>query len=135
MQTHNLKGSVALMHSNDMKAWEDLFEEYFRQCPLIQAAKQAGVVAVAFISTRPNQLLYRHIGNFEEGINKYPQFLVAREDGERIARLLAEGKKVMMRYSVPKHVGGPIVSHNVVAEIRGREKHNDYVVLGADLDS
>jgi hypothetical protein len=134
-KAHNLKGAVALVHSNVMKVWEDLFEEYFRQGPLIQAARQAGVVAVAFISTRPHQLLYRHIGNFEEGINKYPQFLVAREDGERIARLLAEGKKVMMRYSIPNHVGGPIVSHNVVAEIRGREKPNEYVVLGAHLDS
>lgn len=131
----NLKGAVALVHSNVMKAWEDLFEEYFRQGPLLRAARQAGVVAVAFISSRPNDLLYRHIGNFEEGINRYPQFLVAREDGERIARLLAEGKKVMMHYSIPNRMGGPIVSHNVVAEIRGREKPNEYVVLGAHLDS
>ena len=131
----DLKGAIALVHSNVMKTWDDLFEEYFRQLPLIAAAKASGASAVAFISTRPHDLLYRHIGSFTENISNYPQFLIAREDGERVARLLAEGKQVRMKYSIPNRVGGPIISHNVIAEIRGREKPNEYVVLGAHLDS
>ena len=131
----NLKGAIALVHSNVMKSWDDLFAEYLKQGALLQAAKAAGATAVAFISTREQDLLYRHIGSFNDQINNYPQMVLAREDGERIARLLEAGKTVRMRYSIPNHVGGPFTSHNVVAEIRGREKPNEFVVLGAHLDS
>jgi Zn-dependent M28 family amino/carboxypeptidase len=92
-------------------------------------------VAVAFISTREQDLLYRHVGSFNDHIVNYTQFLVAREDGERVARLLAQGKPVRMRYSIPNRVGGPITAQNVIAEIRGREKPNEFVVIGAHLDS
>ncbi len=131
----DIQGAVLLVHSNVMKVWDDLFAEYFRQVPLLEAAKKGGASAVAFISTREHDLLYRHIGSFDDHINPFPQLLLAREDGERIARLIAEGRPVKMRTSVPNRVGGPIVSHNVVAEIRGREKPNEYVLLGAHLDS
>jgi carboxypeptidase Q len=131
----NLKGGIALVHSKTMKSWDDLFEEYLKQGALLQAAKQAGATAVAFISTRDQDLLYRHIGSFNDQINNYTQFMVAREDGERIARLIAEGKDVRMRYSIPNRTGGAFTANNVVAEVRGREKSNEYVVLGAHLDS
>jgi carboxypeptidase Q len=131
----NLAGAVALVHSHTMKTWDDLFEEYLKQRELLMAAKKAGAVAVAFISTREQDLLYRHVGSFNDHISHYTQFLVAREDGERIARLLAEKKPVRIKYSIPNHVGGPITAQNVIAEIRGREKPNEIVVIGAHLDS
>ncbi|HET7873344.1 MAG TPA: M20/M25/M40 family metallo-hydrolase [Terriglobales bacterium] len=130
-----IKGAVALVHSHTMKTWDDLFEEYLKQAALIDAAKKAGAVAVAFISTREQDLLYRHIGSFNDHIVNYPQFMLAREDGERVARLIAQGKPVSMKYSIPNQVGGPITAQNVVAEIRGREKPNEFVLIGAHLDS
>ena len=131
----SLHGAVALVHSRTMKTWDDLFEEYLTQTDKLNAAKKAGAVAVAFISTRDQDLLYRHIGSFNDHINNFTQMILAREDGERIARLLAAGKKVRLKYSIPNHVGGPVMAHNVVAEIRGREKPNEFVVIGAHLDS
>lgn len=134
-QKPSLKGTVALVHSKVMKTWDDLFEEYLKQHQLLLNAKAAGVIAVAFISTREQDLLYRHVGSFSDHISAYPQMLLAREDGERIARLIAEGQEVRMHYSIPNRVGGPVVAHNVVAEIRGSEKPDEYVVIGAHLDS
>ncbi|HEX7287940.1 MAG TPA: M20/M25/M40 family metallo-hydrolase, partial [Candidatus Angelobacter sp.] len=130
-----LKGAITLVHSHTMKTWDDLFEEYLKQTGLINAAKKAGAVAVAFISTREQDLLYRHVGSFNDHIVNFTQFLVAREDGERVARLLTQGKPVRMKYSIPNRVGGPITAQNVIAEIRGREKPNEFVVIGAHLDS
>ncbi|HEX7288193.1 MAG TPA: M20/M25/M40 family metallo-hydrolase, partial [Candidatus Angelobacter sp.] len=130
-----LKGAIALVHSHTMKTWDDLFEEYLKQTGLINAAKKAGAAAVAFISTREQDLLYRHVGSFNDHIVNFTQFLVAREDGERMARLLALGKPVRVKYSIPNRVGGPITAQNVIAEIRGREKPNEFVVIGAHLDS
>lgn len=131
----NLRGAVALVHSKTMKTWDDLFEEYLTQAAKLSAARKAGAVAIAFISTRDQDLLYRHIGSFDDHIKNYPQMLLAREDGERIARLLQAGNKVRLKYSIPNHVGRAITPHNVVAEIRGREKPNEFVVIGAHLDS
>ncbi len=131
----NLRGGIALVHSQTMKTWDDLFEEYLKQMELIDTAKKSGAAAVAFISTREQDLLYRHIGSFNDRISNFTQFLVAREDGERIARLLAQGERVRMRYSIPNRVGGAVVAQNVVAEIRGKEKPNEFVLIGAHLDS
>jgi hypothetical protein len=131
----DLRGAIALVHSRTMKTWDDLFEEYLTQADKLSAARKGGAVAIAFISTRDQDLLYRHIGSFDDHIKNYPQMLLSREDGERIARLLQAGQKVRLRYSIPNHVGGSITPHNVVAEIRGRERANEFVVIGAHLDS
>jgi Zn-dependent M28 family amino/carboxypeptidase len=61
--------------------------------------------------------------------------IVAREDAERIARLLASGHPVWADLSIPNKIDGPFKTWNVVAEIRGNEKPDEYVVLGAHLDS
>ncbi|MGZ7100340.1 MAG: M20/M25/M40 family metallo-hydrolase [Candidatus Angelobacter sp.] len=134
-KTPNIRGAVALIHSKTMKTWDDLFEEYLTQAGKLSAAQNAGAVAVAFISTRDQDLLYRHIGSFDDHIKSYPQMLIAREDGERIARLLQAGEKVRLKYSIPNSVTGPITAQNVVAEIRGKDKPNEFVVIGAHLDS
>ncbi len=67
-------------------------------------------------------------------IDRLPMVIVAREDGERMARLLAAGNLVWADLSIPNMVGGPIKSSNVVAEIRGSEKPDEFVIL-AHLDS
>jgi Zn-dependent M28 family amino/carboxypeptidase len=61
--------------------------------------------------------------------------IVAREDGERLARLLAAGNPVWADLAIPNKISGPIKSWNVVAELRGSEKPDEFVVLGAHLDS
>jgi len=61
--------------------------------------------------------------------------LVAREDGERIGRLVTSGHPVWADLSIPNKIGGPIKASNVVAEIKGSEKPGEFVVLGAHLDS
>jgi len=52
--------------------------------------------------------------------------LLAREDGERIGRLLASGHPVWADLSIPNLIGGPIQSANVVAEIKGSEKPDEF---------
>ena len=37
--------------------------------------------------------------------------------------------------SIPNQIGGPIKTSNVIAEIRGSEKPDEFVILGAHLDS
>ena len=63
------------------------------------------------------------------------QAVLAREDAERIARFLASNVRVQAHLDMPNKITGPVESENVVAEIRGREKPNEFVLLGAHLDS
>ncbi|MEO5935778.1 MAG: M20/M25/M40 family metallo-hydrolase [Terriglobales bacterium] len=131
----SIAGAVVLVHSKVGTTWEDLFNDYLVAPPIIELAMKGKAAAIAFISTREHELLYRHINGLQGEIAKLPTFIVAREDGQRIARLIASGKQVRAKVSVPNRVGPAFSTHNVVGEIRGREKPDEYVILGAHLDS
>jgi carboxypeptidase Q len=65
-----------------------------------------------------------------------PQAVVAREDALRLSRtVLAYPGKIRAHFSMPNKIGGPVEQENVVAEIRGYEKPDETVILGAHLDS
>jgi len=129
------KGALLLIRSNVLASWADLFEEYFKAPPIIDRAVKAGAAAILWTSSRKQVLLYRHQNSFQGEIDRIPQALVAREDALRIARFLAAGEKVRARLALPNHVGGPMEVENVVAEIRGSDKADEIVMLGAHLDS
>jgi carboxypeptidase Q len=61
--------------------------------------------------------------------------IVAREDAGRMSRLLASGEALYGDLAIPNRIGGPANSANVVAELRGSEKPDEVVILGAHLDS
>jgi carboxypeptidase Q len=129
------KDAIVLVHSNFLVTWDDLDNEYTAGPAILDRALKAGAVAVLWMSSRPNLLLYRHTLAINGEVEKMPQAVVAREDAERIARFLAAGQKVHAHFDMPNRVSGPVESENVVAEIRGREKPDEFVVLGAHLDS
>lgn len=131
----NISGKVVLVHSGVLKTWDDLFAEYTNAPPVITAAVNGKATAVAFIATREHDILYRHTNSFAGEIDRIPQVLLAREDGERIGRLLTSGHPVWADLSIPSKLGGPIKTANVVAEIKGSEKPDEFVILGAHLDS
>ncbi|MFZ1049313.1 MAG: hypothetical protein WAN41_01340, partial [Candidatus Sulfotelmatobacter sp.] len=87
----DISGKIILVHSVVLKTWDDLFAEYTNAPPVITAAVNGKARAVAFIATREHDILYRHTNSFAGEIDRIPQVLVAREDGERIGRLLASG--------------------------------------------
>jgi len=128
-------GAILLVHSEEMKTWEDLFAEYLDAPGIIDRALKAGAVAIAFQSTRPHDLLYRHDNSLAGEIDRLPMVLVAREDAGRMTRLIASGQKLFADLAIPNHIGGPITATNVVAELRGSEKPDEFAILGAHLDS
>jgi carboxypeptidase Q len=134
-RTGNIAGAVLLVHSDEMKKWGDLFAEYLRAPGIIDRALRGKALAIAFQSTRPNDLLYRHSNASEGELDRLPMVLVAREDAGRMARLLSSGQSLYADISIPNRVGGAITAANVVAELRGSERPDEFVVLGAHLDS
>jgi len=131
----DISGKIVLVHSVVLKTWDDLFAEYTKAPPVIAAAVKGKAKAVAFIATRDHDILYRHTNSAAGEIDRIPQVLVAREDGERIGRLLASGHPVWADLSIPNQIGGAIKTSNVIAEIKGSDKPEEFVILGAHLDS
>jgi carboxypeptidase Q len=131
----DIAGKLVLVHTVVLKTWDDLFGEYAQAPPVIDRAVNGKAKAVAFIATREHDILYRHTNSNAGEIDRLPMVLVAREDGERIARQLAAGQLVWADLSIPNQVGGPIKTSNVVAELKGSEKPDEFVILGAHLDS
>ncbi len=131
----DVSGKIVLVHTAVLKTWDDLFAEYSNAPPVIDLAVKSKALAIAFMATREHDILYRHTNSSAGEIDKLPMVIVAREDGERIARLLAAGNLVWADLSIPNQIGGPIKSSNVIAEIRGSENPDEFVILGAHLDS
>ena len=134
-QAGDVAGKVVLVNSKVLATWDDLFGEYERAPAVIDLAVQGKAKAIAFMATREHGILYRHINSVAGEIDRIPQVMVAREDGERMVRLLKAGDPVWVDLTIPNRIGGPIKSWNVVGEIRGREKPDEFVVLSAHLDS
>ena len=131
----DVAGRIVLVHSKVLASWDDLFAEYERAPAIIALAVKGKAKAIAFMATREHEILYRHTNSVAGEIDALPQVVVAREDGERVARLLASANPVWADLSIPNKIGDAIKTWNVVAEIRGSEKPDEFVVLGAHLDS
>lgn len=131
----NVDGAILLVNTEEMKTWEDLFAEYLNAPGIINRATRGKALAIAFQSTRPNDLLYRHTNSISGEIDRIPMVLVAREDGSRLTRLLASGQPLYADLEIPNQIGGPITAANVIAEVPGSEHPDEFVLLGAHLDS
>jgi carboxypeptidase Q len=128
------RGAIALVKTEEMKNLGDLFAEYMRDAPMLRAAHEAGAAAILLMSTHEGGLLYRHPVMVNGSIAPLPVALASREQATRLARLLEKGS-VRVSLSTPGRAGGPYEARNVVGEIRGRERPEEVVLLGAHLDS
>ena len=131
---NTLRGAIVLVHSKEMKTFDDLFAEYMRNASLLEAMRKYQPAAMLLESTRPRGLLYRHPITLDSSLAPVPTAIVSREHAERLARL-AEKRNVHVRLNIVNKTGGMYESRNVIAEIPGREKPNEIVLVGAHLDS
>jgi hypothetical protein len=127
-------GAIALVRNPEMKTLDDLFAEYMTASALLAAARKAGAAAVLLESSRPRDLLYRHPMTFNADVDSMPVAIVAREQAERLLRLVAT-EPVRVRLAIDNEIRRKVASRNVVAEIRGSAAPEDIVLVGAHLDS
>jgi carboxypeptidase Q len=131
-----LKDALLLVNGDVSVTWTDLFAEYLRAPDIIARAVKAGAAAILWTSQRERLLLYRHTNTGDGSLEEIPQAVVAREDALRLARLVgAHPGKIHARFTMNNKIGGPVEQENVVGEIRGYEKADEVILLGAHLDS
>jgi carboxypeptidase Q len=131
-----ISGAILLVHTEVSYTWADLEREYDLPPPIIERAVKAGAAAILWVGERERKLLYRHTNSPDGQVEELPQAVLAREDGLRLERTaVANPGKVRLRLTMPNKVSGPVDQFNVVGEIRGYQKPDEVVVLGAHLDS
>jgi hypothetical protein len=104
--------------------------------PAAAARLGAAGALVRSLSTARSRLPHTGTTSFPAGPAPIPAGALAVEDAELVHRLLAAGP-VKMRLVLEGRVGDPplVPSANVVAEIRGAERPEEVVVIGAHLDA
>lgn len=102
----------------------------------IEAARR-GAVASLIRSVGSANFRLPHTGmmRYQDGVPKIPHAAISAEDADLIVRLLARGKAVRIRLQLDCRDEGMVPSANVVADLRGREKPEEIVVIGGHLDS
>jgi len=101
----------------------------------IEPLRDAKIAALLLSGRRSSNVMTAH--NVGEGVHVATSFAIGdlgREDGALLMRL-AERGPVTIEYSDSSTLGPEQKVDNVVAEIPGREKPNEWVMIGAHLDS
>ncbi len=129
------RGKAVLVRLDEAGSFDELAVEQRDAMIALREASDAGALAVLFISTRPNRLMYRHVNNVAGRLDGIPSALVAREDGLRLARMLQGGARVRVSLRMPNRIGAAYETANVVADIPGEDSPGEIVLLGAHLDS
>lgn len=100
-------------------------------------AADLGAVAVLVRSATGRSLYTPHTGSlrYDEGSGQIPAAALTVEDAEWMARLIESGQEVRVELSLEARMLPDAQSFNVVAEIAGREKPEEVVVMGGHFDS
>jgi hypothetical protein len=99
------------------------------------AASGAVAVLVRSMTLRVSDLPHTGIMHYDEGVPAIPAATVSTAAADRLASLLAEHGTVRVHLELGCRTVGPVKTHNVVGDLKGRELHDEIVVLGGHLDS
>jgi len=128
------KGAFVLVATEELKDVDGLFREYSLFAEVERRAAAAQVGGLVYMGSRPRDILYRHNVNIGNA-NTMPIVALERDGARRAQRLLAAGRRLQLTLTLDIDDGGPFESFNVIGEIRGSEKPEEIVVIGAHLDS
>jgi hypothetical protein len=128
------RGAFVLVDTAELVDLAGLFREYAEATRIERRAVAAGAAGVVLTSSRPRNLLYRHNSTLE-GADQRPMLVMEREAAQRAQRLLRAGRKLTLTARLDLERGGPYEARNVVAQVRGTERPDEVVLVGAHLDS
>lgn len=114
-----------------------------------QRLKDAGAIAVLIPDNTPNNVLNAFSPMWGAGVPPLPVAEVGREDAQFIERFIERNEErgeggrgesenespVTVEFQYENRVTGPTEVSNVIGELRGREKPDEWIIVGAHLDS
>lgn len=100
------------------------------------AAVRAGAAGFIMrsVGTDSHRMPHTGITRFDAGLDPVPSAALSVPDADQLARLLARGP-VRMRVALDCGWDGEYTSQNVIGEITGASRPDEFVLIGAHLDS
>jgi carboxypeptidase Q len=103
--------------------------------PSVAAERGAVAVVIRSIGTSNNRLAHTGNTRFAEGVRPIPAFALSNPDADMLARQISTGRGVQLLVRSTARSLPPARSANLVADIRGEDRPEEIVILGAHLDS
>ena len=102
----------------------------------IEAAKKGAVaIVIRSVGTDSNRLPHTGAMRYDVAFKKIPAAALSVPDANLLENMLKRGKPVTLRLDIAAGFTGTYTSYNVIGEISGREKPDEFVVIGGHLDS
>ena len=136
-----VKGKIVLFN-NRMPAWSAKRGSGYGHTvrfrvhgPRLAAA--LGAVAVLVRSVTHHSLRTPHTGGtwYKDAPRKIPAAAITVEDAALLARFQKRGKRIVVRLMMEAKTLPDAISHNVIGELRGREKPDEIVIISGHLDA
>ncbi len=101
------------------------------------AAAKVSAVASLVRSITPSSLQTPHTGamHYDQDVRKIPHAAITIEDAEMLQRLQDGGSQIVVRLKMEAQTLPRAMSRNVIAELTGREKPSEIVVVSGHIDS
>lgn len=129
----HFRGKIVLLDTTKIFA-----EGWTKALPKLDAAwpvfQKAGVPAVVMTDREKNNVLNAHDMLWGARMLPLPGAEIGMEDGKLIMRLLEQGP-VTIRVALENKTSGETQVSNVIAEMRGSERPDEWILIGAHLDS
>ena len=125
-------GNVPMQRTRDGHGYGDVVGMRWAG-PLIAAKAGARAIVIRSCGTDHDRL--PHTGATSPGKPQIPSGALSVPDAELLHRILASKKPVTMRLTLTPKTLPDVETANVIGEVRGREKPDEFVLIGAHLDS
>jgi Zn-dependent M28 family amino/carboxypeptidase len=99
------------------------------------ARRGAAAYLVRSLSTGSSRAPHTGSQRYVEGLPRIPTAALSTPDADLLARMAARGAPVRVKLSLASTVREAAETRTVVAELTGREKPDEIVLIGAHLDS
>jgi hypothetical protein len=131
-QAAKLKGRAVMLDLASIFA--DGFGAFAKLVAALPLFKEVGAAAIIVSDSERNNVLNAFGFTWGGETSPLPLAQVGMEDGKLIERLLAKGP-VTLEFAYENRTSGPTQVNNVIAEIPGREKPDEWIIIGGHLDS
>jgi len=103
--------------------------------PLVRACADAGALGTVQSAPEPLQAMDGSVASWDD-LPALPDIKLTEKQYDEIKALVEKGEGVELQFDIRNHFRmGPVPYCNVIAVLDGREKPDEYVVLGGHLDS
>ncbi|KAA3650134.1 MAG: peptidase M28 family protein [Proteobacteria bacterium] len=99
-------------------------------------AEKGGIAAIIrSIGTDNNRTPHTGAAKYDDNIPSVPAGAISNPDADLLLNVLKRNKPVFVKVTLTSHWDGDYTSQNVIGDMLGSEKPEEYIVIGCHLDS